>query len=78
METFRTWRNGNQEVTMDASREEIICTFLTDNPHESTENYVSFADFLSDAKLTSLYIKSYFSPEIYTEMLDEVKKRSQV
>lgn len=75
METFRTWRSGDQEVTMDASREEIICTFLTDNPHESVENYVSFADFLSDAKLTSLYVKSYFSPEIYTEMLEEVKKR---
>lgn len=78
METFITWQSADQEVTLDGARERIVCTFLTDNPHESTESYVSFTDFLSDKQLTSLYVKSYFSLEIYNEMLEEVKKRLEL
>lgn len=75
MTNILTWRNGNHEVTLDTSREWMVCTLLTDNPHESMESYVSFADFLSDSQLTSSHINAHFPSEVYTEMLEEVKKR---
>jgi hypothetical protein len=78
MRKILVWRSGNKEITLDASRKWIVCTLLSDNPHESMETYVSFADFLSDSQLTSLYVHAYFSPEIYAELLEEVKKRAPV
>ena len=62
-------------ITLDIIKRQIISCSITDNPHESVESYESFEDFLIDKNLTAMTIKSYFSVEIYNEILQEVKKR---
>lgn len=69
------WKCEHEIITLDSSKRQIVRCNITDNPHESVESYESFEDFLIDKKLTAMTIKSYFSVEIYNEILQEVKKR---
>lgn len=69
------WKCEHEIITLDIIKRQIISYNITDNPHESVESYESFEDFLIDKNLTAMTIKSYFSVEIYNEILQEVKKR---
>ena len=69
------WKCEHEINTIDIIKRQIISCNITDNPHESVESYESFEDFLIDKNLTAMTIKSYFSVEIYNEILQEVKKR---
>ena len=69
------WNCEHEIITLDITKRQIISCNITDNPHESVESYESFEDFLIDKNLTAMTIKSYFSVEIYNEILQEVKKR---
>jgi hypothetical protein len=69
------WKCEHEIITLDIIKRQIISCNITNNPHESVESYESFEDFLIDKNLTAMTIKSYFSVEIYNEILQEVKKR---
>ena len=69
------WNCEHEIITLDITKRQIVRCNITDNPHESVESYESFQDFLINKNLTAMTIKSYFSVEIYNEILQEVKKR---
>ena len=68
------WKCEHEIITLDSAKRQIVRCNITDNPHESFESYQTFEDFLLDKNLTAMTIKSYFSVEIYNEILQEVKK----
>ena len=69
------WKCEHEIITLDSAKRQIVRCNITDNPQESFESYESFEVFLIDKNLTAMTIKSYFSVEIYNEILQEVKKR---
>ena len=70
------WKCEHEEISLDVTKKVVIRSNITDNPHDSFESYESFDDFLRDKKLTAMTIKSYFSLEIYDEIIREIKKYS--
>jgi hypothetical protein len=72
---YLEWKCEHEIITLDINKRQIVRCNITDNPHESFESYESFEDFLVNKNLTAMTIKSYFSVEIYNEILEEVKKR---
>jgi hypothetical protein len=69
------WKCEHEIITLNIDKRQIIRCNITDNPHESFESYEMFEDFLIDKNFTAMIIKSYFSVEIYNEILNEVKIR---
>jgi hypothetical protein len=70
------WKCEHEVISLDVTKKVVIRSNITDNPHDSLESYESFDDFLRDKKLTAMTIKSYFSLEIYDEIIREIKKYS--
>ena len=70
------WKCEHEEITLDVTKKVVIRSNITDNPHNSFESYESFDDFLKDKNFTAMTIKSYFSIEIYDEIIREIKKTS--
>jgi len=72
---YLEWKCEQEIITLDCDKRQIIRCNITDNPHDSFECYETFEDFLINKNFTAMIIKSYFSVEIYNEILNEVKKR---
>ena len=70
------WKCEHEGITLDVTKKVVIRSNITDNPHNSFESYESFDDFLKDKNFTAMTIKSYFSIEIYDEIIREIKKNS--
>lgn len=72
---YLEWKSAKELITLNGNFQQIKRCNITENPHESIERSESFEDFLIDKNLSASSIKSNFSETIYTEILQEVKKR---